>query len=280
MKIVAIMLTVLPSSIVHAGWIPPAENLGYPINTTFSESQGSISPDGTKFFFVRNNPTNRIFESTWNGSTWSDPSPLPPPVNEPGSESPHWRADTNDLYLASGDHGGQGGADLFVSHWSGSWGTPQNLGTSVNTSAHEGFPCLSSDGNRIYYSRDDVIWTAYKSGGSWIGAQLTGIGQGQPSSYHNGCLYFTSTRGGGYGGSDIWKAEGEGSSFDPAENLGPDVNTNANEGTPTWQSNGEWWMYFSSNKSGGSGSQDFYKIRWTGTVIESASLGTIKATFR
>ncbi|MBL1407164.1 OmpA family protein [Sphingobacterium faecale] len=56
------------------------------------------------------------------------------------------------LYFASDMPGGQGGVDIWYSELQqdGSWGTPQNVGSQVNTSGDEMFP--SVEGEELYFS--------------------------------------------------------------------------------------------------------------------------------
>jgi len=183
------------------------------------------------------------------------------------------------LYFTSADHGGYGGADLFVSHWNGSsWDTPQNLGPNVNTSASEYGCCLSSDGNQIYFARETIIYTAKKISGNWTNVQPTGIGDGTPSCYYNGYLWFASNRTGGFGGGDIWRAQGEGTNFSAPENLGSEVNTSSNEVSPSWMSDGRA-MYFASNRPGGFGNVDLWRACFY-NAVSPTSLGKVKALYR
>lgn len=70
-------------------------------------------------------------------------------------------------------------------------------------------------------------------------------------------LYFVSDRPGGFGGMDIWYAlVRNGVASDPV-NLGPMVNSSADEMTPFYdQRNGI--LYFSSDREGGHGGHDIY----------------------
>jgi len=52
-------------------------------------------------------------------------------------------------------------------------------------------------------------------------------------SYDGAKLYFCSNRPGGYGGYDIWMSEWEGNQWSVPSNLGPVINTDANELGPT-----------------------------------------------
>lgn len=73
-------------------------------------------------------------------------------------------------------------------------------------------------------------------------------------------LYFSSDRPGGYGGSDIYVCTKiNDSTWSNPENLGPDVNTSYNESYPyEYYNEGYGGLYFSSNKAGGFGGRDIY----------------------
>lgn len=65
--------------------------------------------------------------------------------------------DGSEMYYVIRDHpGGSGSGDIFVSKKlpGGNWGVPENLGANVNTSANEETPCISADGNTLYFARN------------------------------------------------------------------------------------------------------------------------------
>ena len=70
-------------------------------------------------------------------------------------------------------------------------------------------------------------------------------------------LYFVSDRPGGYGGTDIWYSIIRNGKAEEPVNLGPMVNSSADEYTPFYdQRNGI--LYFSSDRAGGKGGFDIY----------------------
>ena len=70
-------------------------------------------------------------------------------------------------------------------------------------------------------------------------------------------LYFVSNRPDGLGGADIWYTLIKGGKSTECVNLGPMVNSDADEYTPFYdQRNGV--LYFSSDREGGKGGQDIY----------------------
>ena len=63
--------------------------------------------------------------------------------------------DGNTMYFASNMLGGYGGFDIYISKKNdGVWGTPQNLGTKINSYLNEGYPYL--DGNCLYFSSEGL----------------------------------------------------------------------------------------------------------------------------
>jgi Tol biopolymer transport system component len=91
----------------------------------------------------------------------------------------------------------------------------------------------------------------------------TAFQDGCPAPSKDGLsLYMASNRPGGQGGLDIWVAHRESADdpFGPPVNLGPPINTAANEFCPTPLTNGHT-LLFVSTKAGGCGGSDIYVTR-------------------
>lgn len=92
----------------------------------------------------------------------------------------------------------------------------------------------------------------------------TAASDGCPAESRDGLrMFMASTRAGGYGGIDIWVAERT-DADDPwgaPVNLGPAINTAANEFCPSPLRDGKGFM-FVSNRAGGCGGDDIYLTRW------------------
>ena len=88
--------------------------------------------------------------------TFGEPTNLGPIVNSSSSEwPPSISADGLSLYFCSNRPGGYGHRDLWVTSRStkdNEWGTPENLGPTVNSSAKEAFPSISADGSTLYFA--------------------------------------------------------------------------------------------------------------------------------
>jgi len=116
-----------------------------------------------------------------------------------------------------------GGCDVYYSEKNGnSWRNPVNLGASVNSTAWDSQPYVSSDGK---------------------------------------LLLFSSSRKGGYGGSDIWMSVRlKDNSWSLPVNLGDSVNTPGNEMAPFLYADNKT-LLFSSDGWPGLGKQDIFISR-------------------
>jgi len=149
------------------------------------------------------------------------------------------------LYTCSTRSGGYGGLDIWVAQKvGGTWQSPTNLGGTVNTSSNDSPIWISGDGN---------------------------------------ILVFKSDRPGGYGGLDMYFTTKSGSSWTTPQNLGPVLNSSADEMGASFRCNGNaigGIIYIGSARAGGQGGYDV----WTSTdsaytTVTPASVGRIKASF-
>nr|MBS0036778.1 OmpA family protein [Saprospiraceae bacterium] len=126
------------------------------------------------------------------------------------------------------------------------------------------------------------IYVAYQRGGQWqgpfnIGSPVNSSSwESQPNFGPDGrTFYFSSDRPGGFGGRDIWKSEilDDGSFSDPV-NLGPDINSAGNEGSPFMHPDGQTF-YFKSDGHPGMGDFDLFLSRKSrdGNWLEPQNLG-------
>lgn len=133
------------------------------VNSSSWESQPTLSADGKWLVFCSNRPGGMGGYDLWeshqmpNGS-WTPPKNLGPFINTPfGEMSPYIHANGLQLYFASEGHPGFGGLDLFITEKDGKgWTVPQNLGYPLNSAKDEAGICITSNGRRAYYSREDI----------------------------------------------------------------------------------------------------------------------------
>jgi hypothetical protein len=140
------------------------------------------------------------------------------------SEHPDISTDGLSLYFVSARAGGYGGRDVWVTTretTEDNWGEPVNLGSTVNSTGGDSASSISSDGLLLLYTRPgdgsarDDIWVTRRASVSdpWglpvnVGPPVnTAVEDLQPNVSADGrTLYFSSNRGGGYGGYDVWQA--------------------------------------------------------------------------
>ena len=219
--------------------------------------------------------------------TFGTPTNLGPTVNSSSDDGgTSISADGLTLFFASDRPGGYGSFDLWVATrgtTEDDWGEPTNIGPTVNSSAGEGGPSISADGLSLFFS--DVLWAlslpprpgGYGDGDLWVTTRETinddwgpPVNLGPPvntSAFEGGTsisangleLYFTSNRAGGSGAWDLWVTT-RATIDDPwvtPVNLGPTVNSSADELCPSISSDG-LALYFHSDRPGGYGERDLW----------------------
>ncbi|HUV66084.1 MAG TPA: ankyrin repeat domain-containing protein, partial [Sedimentisphaerales bacterium] len=235
---------------------------------------------------AQDHPTTESAEA---GQVFGDPVNLGPSVNSSAREyDPSVSADELELYFNSPRPGGLGQADIWVTTRktkADPWGTPVNLGPTVNSPAGEHAPSISADGLSLYFSSDrsggygfQDLWMTTRQTRSSLWGEPVNLGptvnsaarEHAPSISTDGLeLYFSglwefpeSSRPGGSGGADIWVTTRKTKS-DPwgtPVNLGPTVNSPTYDESPSISGDG-LSLYFHSHRSGGSGKSDIWVTR-------------------
>jgi len=165
------------------------------INTIYNEGAQTISTDGKLLFFTactRNDGIGScdIYYSRFKDGSWSLPQNAGEPVNSPSWESqPSISANGEILYFVSSRGGGKGGMDIWKCNLKGFstwgtpiWGTPVNLGDSINTPGNEMSPFIHSDGKTLYFASDywpgmggyDIFYSRQKNDSVWTKPQNIG----------------------------------------------------------------------------------------------------------
>ncbi|HET8753188.1 MAG TPA: OmpA family protein, partial [Salinimicrobium sp.] len=209
------------------------------VNTKRHEGPITISADGKTMFFTRNNYFDnkngkedeegvnhlKIYKATLEAGEWTNIEETPFSSNTYSVGHPSLSADGKTLYFASEQPGGQGGSDLYkVSINGNSYGTPENLGSEINTPGNELFPFISEE-NRLYFSSD-----GHKGYGL---LDVFVVNMDEPGNVEN-------------------LGEPNNSSLDDfAFSISPDKSE----------------AFVSSNRSGGKGSDDIYRIEITAPLV-------------
>ena len=142
---------------------------------------------------------------------------------------------------------------------------------------------LSPDGNTaLWFSRNRPggaggydIWISHREGDSWRPAtpvpfNTPGRDFDPAFSADGRVVYFCSDRAGGQGGDDLYRVSmGSDGRFGEPVNLGPAVNSAADEFAPMLSPDGRT-LLFSSDRAGGAGGHDLYSAAMIGGVAPPA----------
>jgi outer membrane protein OmpA-like peptidoglycan-associated protein len=203
------------------------------VNTRLHESTSITTKDGNILYFTRNNFVEgkykkdekgvirlKLFKAGLVDGVWTNIEELPFNSDTYSIANPALSPDEKILYFASDMPGSLGESDLFkvAINEDGTYGTPVNLGTSINTEARETFPFITSE-EVLYFSSDghpglgglDVFATKIAKN------RLTGsvVNVGEPVNSQKDDFtfifneetregYFASNRSEGQGADDIY----------------------------------------------------------------------------
>lgn len=187
------------------------------------ESVISLSADGKILYVFRN---GKIYEAEAD-RTNTDATKLSKIVNFNYYQNHAYLTKDGKTLLFTSEEGanGVGGNDIYITRKqaNGTWSSPQNIGNIINTAYDEDSPFLSDDGKTLYFS----------------------------SKGHEG-----------FGGFDIYKSELEiKGTWSKPINMGRPINSVAHDIFYTVDRK-DSSAYFSSNRTGGKGDMDIYKIMY------------------
>lgn len=252
-------------------------------NTAYADGCPSVSRDGKTFFMASNRPGSEgldiwVAHRTSTDQPWGDPVNMGAPVNSASNDfCPMASRDGREFYFVSNRPGGCGGDDIYVTRFrdDDSVEDPKNLGCTVNSAGNEAGPVpITEPGGRtlLYFSStrpggpnpeadgvtsgDADLYVSEVTNGSYAAPTLVpGVNSaqedGQPYIQRDGLeLYFFSTRPGGFGAQDIWRATRTSvtSAWSEPVNLGDGINSAAGETRPSMSWDGTT-LFFGSTRS-------------------------------
>jgi outer membrane protein OmpA-like peptidoglycan-associated protein/tetratricopeptide (TPR) repeat protein len=204
------------------------------INSKFHEATPAFTKDGKTIYFSRNNYLDgkkgkddnkitliKIYKASLENNKWVNISELPFNSNNYSTSHPALSPDEKTLYFASDMPGTLGQSDIFKVKINddGTFGTPENLGSAINTEGRETFPFVN-DENEIYFASDghpglgglDVFVSKMNPNGSFGEVQNVGENVNSPRDDFAYIIntktrrgFFSSNREGGQGYDDIYK---------------------------------------------------------------------------
>jgi outer membrane protein OmpA-like peptidoglycan-associated protein/tetratricopeptide (TPR) repeat protein len=188
------------ASIDNEGKLGSVENFSKTLNTKYNESSPVFTKDGKTMYFTRNNYNDgkkrksddkvimeKIYKAELVNGEWTNIKEVPFSNDNYKTAHPALSPDEKTMYFASDMPGSFGNSDLYkVSiDANGKFGTPENLGPTINTEGRETFPFVDADNN----------------------------------------LFFASDGHPGLGGLDIFEAKANGNSFEKPVNIGKPLNS-------------------------------------------------------
>jgi outer membrane protein OmpA-like peptidoglycan-associated protein/tetratricopeptide (TPR) repeat protein len=224
------------TELVKGKW-STAKNVGEPLNTVNDETASMLFYDGTKMLIFKKEEDNcDVFETFLKGEKWTVPMKLHKGVNTADNQTyASYCENRNRLYYLSDKSSGTSkGYDIYYSSKMNNSNTEfaaaQSVGTEVNTKLNEGSVFIHPNGNLMYFC----------------------------SEGHNSM-----------GGYDIFVAKKRQGQWQAAENLGYPINTPYDDMFFGMTASGKY-AYIASNRAGGVGGMDIYKVTFWGEDKELA----------
>jgi len=270
-------------------------NLGAVVNSPQDEYCLNVSRDGLTLLFSDSpfswRPGGRGKIDMWMATRKTIGEPFAEPANLTSLNSayhdfsPTLSRDELTLYFASDRPGTRGDLDLWKAtreNKSSPFGTPVNLGGTINSNVGDFCPYLSADDLSLYFNssrwgghgscdlyvaRRTTVHSAWQTPVNLGGRVNSSNTDGNPVILDDGLtLLFSSSRPGGYGQEDLWvssRATVSSSWGDPV-NLGPAINSSQRETSLSFCGDGAIMLFASAQ--GGIGGVDLWQLRITPVV--------------
>ena len=221
------LLLAAPPGTLYLGQKPPAEKPevfapGTISRETRLETYPTISPDRSTLFFSVVNAAwteGKILYTRFEHDAWTTPEVAP----FSDGRSINWESfispDGKRMFFASNRPASSGMDIWMVERTSGTaWSAPVRLPEPVNSAAEDGSPCVTSSGT----------------------------------------LYFKSLRGGGVGGSWLYRARLKDGGYTEVESLGSVLRTTSGESEPYVAPDESHLIFISQTRKGGHGGWDLW----------------------
>lgn len=260
------------------------------LNSEFDEISPSITTDGSELILTSNRPnghaTNEvggydkdIYTASLSDGKWSTPKAIAGPINSDGDDvSNSMNYDGTKLLLHRLVNGQY---DIFESKLSGlNWSNPAPAHFAISSSkANEQYGTYSDDGWSIYFMRDndsrangfDIMYSSMQSklqkdymAATMIPTVNSKFNDGPIYLHIDGeTMYIASEGHESIGGYDIFVSKKVGGQWTKPVNMGYPINTPYDDFFFASTANGKF-AYISSNRAGGKGGYDIYKVTFWG----------------
>lgn len=199
-------------------------------NKKYHEGVVSFSSDLKRMYFTSNNYDGKDSLGSYNleifytdfidSNEWSEPKAFEHNNINYSVGHPYVTKDGKTLYFVSNMPGGHGGTDIYKCTLTKDnvWGTPENLGSHINTEGDELFPFFHDDKQILFFASNglfglgglDIFAASFKNGvygkvnnfGAPLNSQFDDFGIVINPEMNEG--YFSSNRNTGKGNDDIY----------------------------------------------------------------------------
>lgn len=260
------------------------------LNTQYDDYAPSISTDGGEIIFTSNRPNGHtanevgeydmdIYSASLSDMKWSKPEQIKGGVNTQSDDvSNNLSFDGTKMLLHREDNGQM---DIYESKLKGlNWSDPTKLHFQISSSrANEEYACYSNDGWSIFFARDnanrstgfDIMYSQMQSkiqqdymAATMISEINSGFNDGPIYLHIDGETMYLAAQGkNSLGGYDIFKSKKVQGQWTKPVNMGYPINTPYDDFFFASTANGKF-AYISSNREGGSGGYDIYKVTFWG----------------
>ncbi len=163
------------STLVNQLWTTPVK-LDSPVNTESEEYHPTVTLNGTLYFCsMRNNPNGFIYCSKYKNGNYFTVEKLDTIINSSpyGAYDPFIAPDESYIIFTTIHPDGYGKEDQYISYnKNGTWTTPQNLGSLINTDKIEYGSYISPDKKYYFFSRPHGWGTEVPADIYWIKANF------------------------------------------------------------------------------------------------------------
>ena len=267
-------------------WVDHVEAL----SSEFDEYAPSVSMDGEEIIFTSNRPNGHtpdevggydddIYSATMVAGVWQTPKQVRGSINTTKNDISNNLSynGTKMLYSVLNDLGNY---DIYEAFLKGAeWTSPVNFSKNINLKSNEIFASYDFDDKLIYYCKDSENglngYDIYVSGPvvkrnreyslpTRVGEVSSKFNDGPVYMHPDGkTMYFASEGFNSMGGYDIFMSQKKGGIWSAPMNMGYPINTPYDDYFFAATANGKV-AYIASNRAGGKGGFDIYKITFWG----------------
>jgi len=222
------------ADVTPEGPLAKAEKFAKSVNSKFHEATPVFTKDGKTMYFTRNNFNDgkkgkdankmtllKIYKATLVDNRWDNVTEVSFNSDSYSTAHPSLSPDEKTMYFASDMPGTHGQSDIWrvKINDDGSFGTPENLGTAINTEGKETFPIIT-DEKELYFATDghpglgglDIFMSRMNEDGTFREPLNVGAPANSPKDDFAYLIdtktrkgFLSSNRDGGQGYDDIYK---------------------------------------------------------------------------